>query len=939
MPPHVSKDGKKYITSPAVTGRDPKKPSIPLLSPKERAERVNEKRHTRKDELSVLEKELIERSKSRRSTSSTIVPTDKLPHKSSTSAAIPPKPAKKSTRHKDVSPDVKISPKPSLEKKRVIPKYSTPPKSKKTAPPIPTTSIVQPYAETHEYDDRPNPRANSTSSQKGPSRFLYENSAEATQAQRNQALRFIKEKSKLGRDIAPLDTSTINWKRRLACKGSLRLFSENYLPNVFYKGWSKDQLICVERAEEVIVETGMFALAMPRGGGKTAICRSALLWATAYGFRRCMFLIGSTLQKAQQSLEFIKMYWYRSPELQQDFPELAWPIQKLENRFHLASGQTFGGLSTHVIWGSDMVRFPSILLPKEDTKAFLDNDPEAVQFMPADGLYLPKNAGAIICTAGIDGSIRGEADINPVTLEQPRPDLVLLDDVQKDSKADSPTTCEKMIRLIDGAVSGLSGPGQHISALMPCTVIREGDVADTYLDTMLKPDWNGQRCRLVITWPDGITDFEIRQDTPAGVHWNKYNGLRRKSLHLYRDISLATQYYREHREVMDAGFTVSWEERYTDKGKNTELSAQQHAMELRFKSPKTFPAEYQNIGRRLYEEGELTITADQLMTKTLGVKRGELLPDCEILTAFIDVQNEGFFWQVFGCNHEYTGIFSDWGLWPSIGANYYTKAELDSWSLLTNAFFKEYPEYRADATRTNKGHIRAPFEAKMYFGLEKVVEFIEGLTFIRTDTAKKKMRVQLIGIDTRYGQASDVIKRFIRESNKTNYIVPYMGQAFPPTNKQLEEYELRDGWLFEQKKHPNIKEPAWVVRPHAADGSFYMQTDVSRMKDRLFARLSSPKGTEGSIGLPTCESEELELMCNHICSSEYPEIVIVPNKGREKNVWKVREDGIWDNDYLDCAVGNMALASYQGASVKTTEETFRPVKRSFSEMYKSKRAS
>lgn len=814
---------------------------------------------------------------------------------------------------------------------------------------------------------KPSPPENRRRRSTGPRAFSKQNTLDTdlkyVEAHRGQANQSRKAALSKGRDIWPIPnllfsieanggtpphseeglppgfTRPINWERRLACKRDLKLFSELYLPNIFTKSWSKDQLRCIERASDVFLEGGMFALAMPRAGGKTAICRSAILWGSAYAHRKFMYFVGSTQEKAQQTLELIKMYWYRSPTLQQDFPEIAWPIQKLENRFHLASGQTYLTKPTYVDWGSSLVKFPSLLLSREDAEEYLKYDPESVRHLPEDlgcgpDAYLPVQSGLLIATAGVDGSIRGEADVHPITLEQPRPDLVLLDDVQKDSKADSPTSCEKLIRLIDGAVSGLSGPGEHIAALMPCTVIREGDVSDTYLDTMLKPDWNGERCRLVVQWPAGITDFEISLDTPAGKAWNEYNQLRKVSLLMHKDIRLARDFYAANRTMMDEGFVVSWDARFSSKGKNWELSAQQHAMELRFISPKTFTAEYQNIGRKLVDEGEILITADQLMKKTIDSKWMQLPPETEILCAFIDVQNEGLFFQLLACDHDYTGVFPYWGLFPDIDSDYYSHSDLDSWSLLTNEFLKVYPQYRNKLTRTSRGYLRAPFEPKIYHGLSQLIPRLLSMEFERQDTHKKKMKIQRIGIDTRYGRASDVVKRYIRESGLINELIPYNGQAFPPTNRQLEEYNLQTGWFFEHQQHPNVKDPAWVIRPHATDGSFYLQADVSRLKDRLMARLASPKGAPGSICMPNVPAEKLEMICNHICSSEYPEPVTA--RGLIKNQWILRENAAWDNDLLDCSAGLMAIASVLGASLKTTDEEFHPQKRRLSEMYKNK---
>jgi hypothetical protein len=860
---------------------------------------------------------------------------------------------------KEVVPPTKPLIRPDLAAPVSTPTSPTP--TITSFPPTPSRKVVYPTLV------KPSPPENRRSRRRTPQAnqgtHSERNVLDYVEAHRGQANQARKAALSKGRDIWPIPNllfsieanggipphkeeglppgflKPINWDRRLACKNNLRLFSELYLPNIFTKSWSKDQLRCVERASDVFLEGGMFALAMPRAGGKTAICRSAIVWGSAYAHRKFMYFVGSTQEKAQQTLELIKMYWYRSPDLQQDFPEIAWPIQRLENRFHLASGQTYQGNPTYVDWGSSLVKFPSLLLSREDAQEYLLHDPESIRHLPESlgcgpEAYLPVQAGLLIATAGVDGSIRGEADVHPITLEQPRPDLVLLDDVQKDSKADSPTSCEKLIRLIDGAVSGLSGPGEHIAALMPCTVIREGDVSDTYLDTMLKPDWNGERCRLVVKWPEGLTDFEISLDTPAGKAWNDYNQLRKVSLLMHKDIRLARDFYIANREIMDAGFEVSWEARFSSKGKNWELSAQQHAMELRFISPKTFTAEYQNIGRKLVDEGEIMITADQLMKKTVDSKWMHLPPETEILCAFVDVQNEGFYWQLLACDHDYTGVFPCWGIYPDIDSDYYSHTDLDSWSLLTNEFLKVYPQYRNKLTRTSRGYLRAPFEPKIYHGLSVLIPRLLSMEFERQDAFKKKMKIQRIAIDTRYGKASDVIKRYIRESGLVNELIPYNGQAFPPTNRQLEEYNLQTGWFFEHQQHPNVKESSWVIRPHATDGSFFLQADVSRLKDRLMARLASPKGAPGAICMPNVPAEKLEMICHHICSSEYPEPVAA--RGLIKNVWQERENSGWDNDFLDCSAGLMAVASVLGASLKTTDEEFHPQKRRLSEMYKSK---
>jgi hypothetical protein len=751
--------------------------------------------------------------------------------------------------------------------------------------------------------------------------------------QRARVSRYQKRIYQATRDIAPLPLN-INWERRLACKKDLKLFNETYMKAVFSLGWSDDQLKCIARVEEVCIEGGMFSLAMPRGGGKTAICRGGITWATAYAHKRFPFFIGSNQTKATQTLDFIKTYWYRSPLLRQDFPEIAWSVWRLENRPHGAMGQLYNGEPTFVEWGSESVRYPSLILPKEVQDYYLQEDEKSLQWVESIHQYVSLSAGVMINTAGIDGSIRGEAEVHPLLLTQPRPDLVLLDDVQKDVKADSPILCERLTTMIDGAVKGLAGPGESIAVLMPCTVIREGDVADTYLDPMKKPQYRGERCGMVISWPPGITNHEITNTTEAGRLWTEYGELRRTSLRKHGDMRLATELYAANREVMDENFVVSWPERYAKTGRNIELSGQQQAMNLRFELPVTFLPEYQNIGRKLNTEGDILITAGQLAEKQVDLNPRELPPDAEFVTAFIDVQDEILIWSIMACSPDFNGIITEYGTWPRIPNRWWTKDQTYSWSLLTNAFFSAYPQHKDKAIINSAGRVRAPLEAKIYFALGQCVSMLMAKNFVRMDEHEKVLKISKLGIDTRWGQASDAIKRYIREAG-IRELVPYYGQAFPPTHRQLEEYERRKGWLFETQLNPNVKEDKWCIRPNA-DGLFYMAADVSRLKDFLFQRLATPLGSPGCIALHKAAVEDHELFCGHICQSEYPEPVAARNM--IKNVWTVREGSSFDNDYLDCCTGNIALMGLNGVSLKTVKPL--PIqRRKLSHVYQNKRAT
>ena len=189
-----------------------------------------------------------------------------------------------------------------------------------------------------------------------------------------------------------------------------------------------------------------------------------------------------------------------------------------------------------------------------------------------------KASGAIIKVAGITGRIRGmkfkRADGHSV-----RPSLVVLDDPQTDESARSLSQCATRESILAGAVLGLAGPGKKIAGIMPCTVIRPGDMADR--SSTATSTRSGRA-----SGPRWSTRFPTNEKL-----WAKYAEIRAESLRAERGLAgrhgvLSAR----HREAMDAGAVIAWPERYN----HDELSAIQHAMNLKLQDEAAFLAEYQN---------------------------------------------------------------------------------------------------------------------------------------------------------------------------------------------------------------------------------------------------------------------------------------------------------------------------------------------------------
>lgn len=452
--------------------------------------------------------------------------------------------------------------------------------------------------------------------------------AEQYEARKRRELERLNRQSAEGRDIGPIPPVE-KPRRRAACRKSLLKFCRTYLKQTFPLPFSDDHLKVIAKAEAAVLAGGLFAVAMPRGSGKTTIAESACLWALAYGHRSFVVLVGADEAAALRSLESIKVELETNEVLHADFPEVCYPIQRLERISHRCRGQTCGGAPTYLTWQSDVLTLPTV---------------------PGSAA-----SGATVRVAGLTGSIRGMKHKRPDGTSI-RPDLVVIDDPQTDESARSASQCAYRERVLSGAVLGLAGPGKKISGIMPCTVIAPGDVADRLLNPALHPQWHGERTRLLYGLPE-------RLDL-----WDRYARLRADGLRAGDGGRGATAFYREHRAEMDRGARAAWPQRHHP----DEASAVQHAMTLRIDDPQAFASEYQNDPLPPEREDRGQLTADAVAGRVNRHGRGVVPAGASRLTAFVDVQQDLLYWLVCGWHDDFTGHVLDYGAFPDQGRAYFT---------------------------------------------------------------------------------------------------------------------------------------------------------------------------------------------------------------------------------------------------------------------------
>ncbi|MBI5939831.1 MAG: phage terminase large subunit family protein [Caulobacterales bacterium] len=655
----------------------------------------------------------------------------------------------------------------------------------------------------------------------------------------------MREKAKLesesGRDIGALP-SIENPARKAAAARSFQAFCESYFPEVFALRFSADHLKVIAKTEQAVLEGGLFALAMPRGSGKTTIAECACLWAILYGHREFVCLIGSDEQHASDMLESLKTELDTNELILADFPEVAFPIHCLDGIAHRANGQLYRGARTHIGWTAKEIILPTI---------------------PGS-----KASGAIIKVAGITGRIRGMKFKRPDG-RAVRPSLVVLDDPQTDESARSLSQCQHREAILAGAVLGMAGPGKKIAGIMPCTVIRPGDMADRILDREVHPEWNGERTRMVYAFPT------------ATKLWDEYAKYRADGLRAGHGLADATAFYLANRDAMDAGSAVAWTERFN----HDEISAIQHAMNLKLQDEHAFWAEYQNeplpeIGE---EDGELS--AEHIVAKLNGLEHRALPSGTDHLTAFIDVQQKALFYVVCAWSSDFTGWVVDYGTWPDQRRPYFTLRDL-----------------KHTMAAATKG---AGLEGQIYAGLEAATKDLCGRRYRRDDGAE--MSIERLLIDANWGQSTDVVYQFCRQSANAALLLPSHGRFVGAASMPFNEYKRKRG----DRPGHNWRIPS-VVGKRTVRHVLY---DTNFWKSFIHARLGVAMGDPGCLSLWGHQPERHRLLAEHLTAEHR---VRTEGRGRVVDEWRLRPERA-DNHWFDGVVGCAVAASILGVVLPGTD--------------------
>lgn len=677
--------------------------------------------------------------------------------------------------------------------------------------------------------------------------------ADAGDRHRERTRRRQRELSAAAREIGPLP-DVAQPDRRAACARNLQLFLETYYPGIFCDPWTEQQLFTIKRIEVAVLNGGCFAIALERGGGKTSICMGALAWAALYGHHAFILIVGATDVIAGELLSDFKLDIETNDQLAADFPEVCYPIRRLDGIVQRAAGQTLNGLNTRIRWRGKRLVFPIV--------------PGAAA------------SGCVIAAAGITSAVRGARHTTPDGRVL-RPGMVFADDPQTDESARSVDQCNTREKIITASLLGLAGPGQKISCVVACTVIEHGDVADRLTDREKNAEFRGKRFGLLASWP---ANMDL---------WERYSEIRRAALQSDRDIDEdeaeedpapeATAFYLANREAMDAGAVVTAPHRK----RPWEVSALQHAIHLFFRNEAVFWSEYMNDPRDPSALDESFPTAAQIAVKLSGYARRVVPPAVQWITVSIDCQARLLYWRIKAYESNFTNYTIDYGEFPEQrrAVFYATRAK---------------PTLR----QTFKGQSA---EGALYAGIQHVINQLMTARFQREgDGAELAVAFGLIDA----GYSSDIVRKAIAESQHRPRLLPAFGRSIDCNEVPISQYRQRPGerigdeWMIASptKKGRGI--------PHVLFDANHWWTHCQR-------RLATPRGEPGSHTLYGKDGTRVrhDFLARHQAAHFG---ATVEGKRRKMIVWKMRpgesEDHWGDTDSMCDVAASMLGARVAGQS-------------------------
>jgi hypothetical protein len=320
---------------------------------------------------------------------------------------------------------------------------------------------------------------------------------------------------------------------------------------------------------------------------------------------------------------------------------------------------------------------------------------------------------------------------------------------------------------------------------------------------------------------------------------------------------------------------VAWPARYHE----GELSAIQHAINLKLRNEAAFWSEYQNepLPDPVFAA---ELTADQVAARVTGRPRGVAPLETMLVTGFVDVQAAALYWVLVAWAADFTGSVIDYGTYPDQGRHYFTLRDV-----------------RRTLARVAPG---TGLEGAIHAGLETLIAQLATRPIARDDGAE--LRIDRLLVDANWSVSTEIVYSVCRASPHAAVVMPSHGRYVGASSRPMSEWHRKPG----DRRGLN-----WTVPAVEKRAIRHLVFDTNYWKSFVHARLATAPGDRGALRLFGDRSEVHRMFAEHL-TAEYR--VATTGRGRTVEEWKARPDG-GDNHWLDGLVGAAVAASLQGAAL------------------------
>ena len=243
------------------------------------------------------------------------------------------------------------------------------------------------------------------------------------------------------------------------------------------------------------------------------------------------------------------------------------------------------------------------------------------------------------------------------------------------------------------------------------------------------------------------------------------------------------------------------------------------------------------------------------------------------------------FFVIAAWEDEFTGYVVDYGSYPDQKRNYFTLR---------------------DAKRTlGMMASDAGMEGAIYAGLEALTVDKLQSEWPRDDGAM--LRIERCLIDANWGQSTDVVYQFCRQSNHSSVLLPSHGRFVGASSIPFNEYKKKPGdKVGHNWRIPNVQGKR-AIR--------HVVYDTNYWKSFVHSRLAVRMGDRGCLSLFGSKTEVHRMIAEQL-TAEYR--VKTEGRGRTVDEWKARPAQP-DNHLLDALVGAAVAGSIQGVMLPSAE--------------------